>query len=41
MPIHLQRELDAHKRRDPLFDSLRDRSQLSKELQKFFAKQGL
>jgi hypothetical protein len=41
IPAHLQRELDAHKRRDPLFDPLRDRSQLSKELQRFFAKQGL
>jgi hypothetical protein len=37
MPVHLQRELDAHKRRDPLFDPIRDRSQLSKELQKYLA----
>lgn len=41
IPAHLQRELDAHKRRDPLFDPHHDRSQLSKELQKYIAKHGL
>ena len=41
IPVHLQKELDAHKRRDPLFDPRSDRSQMSKELQQFFAKQGL
>jgi hypothetical protein len=40
LPAHLQRELDAHKRRDPLFDPRRDSSQMSKELQKYFTKQG-
>jgi hypothetical protein len=40
MPIHLQRELDAHKRRDPLFDPRMDRSQMSKELQKYFDRLG-
>jgi hypothetical protein len=37
MPAHLKRELDNHRRRDPLFDPQLDRSQMSKELQKFFA----
>jgi hypothetical protein len=36
VPAHLQRELDAHKRRDPLFDPSRDRSQMSRELQRWF-----
>jgi hypothetical protein len=37
MPPHLERELQAHKRRDPLFDPKRDASQMSKELRKWFA----
>lgn len=37
MPVHLQRELDAHRRRDPLFDPKQDRSQMSKQLRKWFA----
>jgi hypothetical protein len=41
IPVHLQRELDAHKRRDPLFDPHMDRSQMSKELQRYFEKHGL
>jgi hypothetical protein len=40
MPEHLRRELDAHKRRDPLFDPLYDQSQMSKELRKYFAAAG-
>jgi hypothetical protein len=36
MPAHLQRELDGHKRRDPLFDPRQDRSQMSGELQRWF-----
>ena len=36
MPIHLERELAAHKRRDPLFDPGMDASQLSKELRRWF-----
>jgi hypothetical protein len=36
MPAHLQRELDAHKRRDPLFDPRMDASQMSRELRKWF-----
>ena len=36
MPQHLERELAAHKRRDPLFDPKYDRSQMSKELQRWF-----
>lgn len=35
IPAQLQRELDAHRRRDPLFDPHLDRSQLSKELQRY------
>ena len=37
MPAHLERELNAHKRRDPLFDPRMDASQMSKELRKWFA----
>ena len=37
MPSHIERELNAHKRRDPLFDPKYDASQMSKELQKWFA----
>jgi hypothetical protein len=40
MPFHLQKELDAHKRRDPLFDPRMDASQMSGELQRYFAKHG-
>ena len=36
LPVHLQRELQAHKRRDPLFDPRLDASQMSKELRKWF-----
>jgi hypothetical protein len=36
MPPHLERELAAHKRRDPLFDPKMDASQLSKELRRWF-----
>jgi hypothetical protein len=36
MPVHLQRELDAHIRRDPLFNPRMDASQMSKELRKWF-----
>jgi hypothetical protein len=36
MPDHLRREFDALRRRDPLFDPFRDRSQMSKHLQKWF-----
>ena len=36
MPAHLERELAAHKRRDPLFDPRHDASQMSKELRKWF-----
>jgi hypothetical protein len=38
MPLHLQRELDSHRRRDPLFDPKMDRSQMSRELQKWFSR---
>jgi hypothetical protein len=38
MPAHLERELAAHKRRDPFFDPRRDASQMSKELRKWFAR---
>jgi hypothetical protein len=37
MPAHLEREMRAHERRDPLFDPRRDASQMSKELRKWFA----
>ena len=37
MPSHLERELNAHKRRDPLFDPRLDASQMSKELRKWYA----
>jgi hypothetical protein len=40
MPFHLQKELDNHRRRDPLFDPRMDRSQMSKELQKYFDRHG-
>jgi hypothetical protein len=40
MPVHLQRELDNHKRRDPLFDPRMDASQMSRELQRYFEKHG-
>ena len=36
MPAHLERELDTHKRRDPLFDPKMDASQMSKELRRWF-----
>jgi hypothetical protein len=36
MPAHLERELAAHKRRDPLFDPKMDASQMSKELRRWF-----
>jgi hypothetical protein len=36
MPKHLQQEMEAHQRRDPLFDPVADRSQMSKELRKYF-----
>jgi hypothetical protein len=36
MPTHLERELAAHRRRDPLFDPRMDASQMSKELRKWF-----
>jgi hypothetical protein len=39
MPAHLQREWDAHRRRDPVFDPHMDRSQMSKELRKWFDRQ--
>lgn len=37
MPVHLEREWTAHRRRDPLFDPERDASHMSKELRKWFA----
>ncbi len=36
MPAHLERELAAHRRRDPLFDPAMDASQMSKELRRWF-----
>lgn len=39
MPAHLRRELDAHQRRDPFFNPSSDRSQMSKQLQKWFSRQ--
>lgn len=36
MPAHLERELAAHRRRDPLFDPAADRSQMSRELQRYY-----
>jgi hypothetical protein len=39
MPGHLQRELEVHRRRDPLFDPGKDASQMSKELRKWFSRQ--
>jgi hypothetical protein len=36
MPAHLTAELERHKRRDPDFDPVQDRSQMSKELQRWF-----
>jgi hypothetical protein len=39
MPLHLEREMMAHRRRDPLFDPRMDASQMSKELRKWFASQ--
>jgi hypothetical protein len=41
MPAHLERELAAHKRRDPLFDPKMDASQMSKELRRWFEKSAL
>ena len=38
MPAHLERELAAHKRRDPLFDPNMDASQMSRELRRWFEK---
>jgi hypothetical protein len=40
MPVHLERELAAHKRRDPLFDPIMDASQMSKELRRWFERFG-
>ena len=40
MPVHLERELAAHKRRDPLFDPAMDASQMTKELRRWFEKNG-
>jgi hypothetical protein len=40
MPAHLERELAAHKRRDPLFDP-KMASQMSKELRRWFEKSAL
>ena len=40
MPAHLERELAAHRRRDPLFDPAMDASQMSKELRRWFEKNG-
>ena len=37
MPAHLERELAAHRRRDPLFNPQNDASQMSKELRRWFA----
>ena len=39
MPQHLEREMMAHRRRDPLFDPKMDASQMSKELRKWFNSQ--
>ncbi len=36
MPAHLAAELERHKRRDPDFDPAHDRSQMSKELRRWF-----
>jgi hypothetical protein len=36
MPAHLAAELERHKRRDPYFDPAMDRSQMSKELRRWF-----
>lgn len=36
MPLYLEAELERHKRRDPLFDPKFDRSQMSKQLQRWF-----
>jgi hypothetical protein len=41
MPAHLERELAAHKRRDPLFDPKMDASQMSKELRRWFEKSAI
>jgi hypothetical protein len=38
MPAHLERELAAHLRRDPLFDPAMDSSQMSKELRRWYQK---
>jgi hypothetical protein len=38
MPQSLRTEWDRHKRRDPLFDPHFDRSQMSKDLRKWFEK---
>ena len=38
MPVHLQRELDTLRRRDPDFDPRLDASQMSKDLRKWFEK---
>jgi hypothetical protein len=38
MPAHLSAELERHKRRDPYFDPANDRSQMSKELRKWFSR---
>jgi hypothetical protein len=38
MPPQLAAELDSHKRRDPYFDPEMDRSQMSKQLRRWFDK---
>jgi hypothetical protein len=40
MPAHLERELAAHQRRDPLFDPSMDATQMSKELRRWFERAG-
>jgi hypothetical protein len=39
MPVHLTAELERHRRRDPDFDPVKDRSQMSKELRRWFPEQ--
>ena len=40
MAAHLERELAAHQRRDPLFDPKMDASQMSKDLRRWFERFG-
>jgi hypothetical protein len=40
IPVHLEGELAAHRRRDPLFDPKMYASQMSKELRRWFDKHG-